>query len=374
MTLDSNRDAAITTTVYPERRALIADSFGEHDIDGFLSVEPRHVHWLSGFHGSNAGVLLAAHGGGKISTDSRYTTAVKMQAPDLELVTARDTAAALSQQAPMLGITKLGFEAELMTVAQLRALEAELPVGVELVPTTGIVEKLRVIKTDPELDALRDVAEIAADAYRSLLHDGIIAAGKTEREVAAELEFRMRIRGADGPSFDTIVASGPNSAKPHHGAEDRVLEEGDLVTLDFGALKDGFNSDMTRTVFVGDPASASEKAREIYRVVDQAQAAGIAAARAGESLVEIDKVCRDIITRAGFGEYFVHSTGHGVGIEVHEMPFAAQTGSGTLAPKMTLTIEPGIYIPGVGGVRIEDTLIITDGDAEVITNCPTLHL
>lgn len=374
MTENLSQNTGNTTTVYPERRALVADSFAEYGIDGFLSVEPRHVYWLSGFHGSNAGVLLAAHGGGKISTDSRYTTAVKTQAPDLDLVTARDTGTALTQQAPTLGITKLGFESALMTVAQLKALEAELPAGVELVPTTGVVEKLRVVKTDAELGALREVAEIAASAYRSLLDDDIIVAGKTEREVAAELEYRMRIRGADGPSFDTIVASGPNSAKPHHGAEDRVLEEGDLVTLDFGALKDGFNSDMTRTVFVGDPASASEKAREIYRVVDEAQAAGILAARAGASLVAVDKTCRDIIARAGFGEYFVHSTGHGIGIEVHELPYAAKTGSGTLAANMTLTIEPGIYVPGVGGVRIEDTLIITDSEAEVITNCPKLHL
>ena len=204
----------------------------------------------------------------------------------------------------------------------------------------------------------------------------------------------MRMHGADRPSFDTIVASGPNSAKPHHGAEDRVIEAGDLVTIDFGAFAGGYNSDMTRTLFAGEAGTSSsendpnntssdldgaivagvefadEKAREIYNVVLEAQLAGVKAAVPGADVVAVDAACRDIIEKAGYGEHFVHSTGHGIGIEVHEAPFAARTGKGKLAAGMTLTIEPGIYVPGFGGVRIEDTLIITDTEPEIITQLP----
>ena len=179
----------------------------------------------------------------------------------------------------------------------------------------------------------------------------------------------MRLRGADGPSFDTIVASGPNSAKPHHSASDRVIEEGDLVTIDFGAWQDGYASDKTRTLIAGGKEKGSEFSREIYNVVLRAQLAGIEAATAGTKLFDVDKACRDVISEAGYGEYFVHSTGHGIGIEVHEMPAAtAKAGDETLEPGMTLTVEPGIYVPEQGGVRIEDTVIITaDGAPEVIT-------
>lgn len=191
-----------------------------------------------------------------------------------------------------------------------------------------------------------------------------MAAGRTERQVAADLEYRMRMAGSERVSFDTIVASGPNSAKPHHGADDRVIEEGDLVTIDFGAHLRGFNSDCTRTFGIG---KLGDFEREIYELVLRAQEAGVKAAVPGAKLVDIDAACRDIIEEAGYGEYFVHSTGHGVGLEVHEGPSAAKTGKGELEPGMTLTIEPGVYVPGKGGVRIEDTLIITQGAPKIIT-------
>ena len=191
--------------------------------------------------------------------------------------------------------------------------------------------------------------------------------GRTERQIAADLEYRMRKLGSERVSFDTIVASGPNSAKPHHGADDRVLVSGDLVTIDFGAHLRGFNSDCTRTFAVGEP---NELSREIYDIVLRAQEAGVKAAVPGAKLVDVDAACRDIITEAGYGEYFVHSTGHGIGLDVHEGPAAAQTGKGELAEGMTLTIEPGIYVPGKGGVRIEDTLIITSGAPKIITAFP----
>ena len=177
----------------------------------------------------------------------------------------------------------------------------------------------------------------------------------------------MRMLGSERVSFDTIVASGENSAKPHHGADDRELRDGDLVTIDFGAHLRGFNSDCTRTFAIGE---ATDFAREIYDVVLRAQLAGVEASVPGAALVDVDAACRDVITDAGFGEYFVHSTGHGIGLDVHEGPSAAKTGKGELAEGMTLTIEPGIYVPGKGGVRIEDSLIITSGAPKIITAYP----
>ncbi|MDO5029131.1 MAG: aminopeptidase P family protein [Corynebacterium sp.] len=377
------------TTDYVARRAALIDALPKHGCDGFLTVDPTHVGWLTGFHGSNAGLLIAANGKALLSTDGRYTVQAGKQAPDVELLTARDTGTALLGQARGLDIAKLGIESEFLTMSAFDALNDARPQSLELVSTAGVVAKLRELKSDAELVALRHVADIAVRAFEDLLHDGIVVAGRTEREVAAELEYRMRMHGADRPSFDTIVASGPNSAKPHHGAEDRVIEAGDLVTIDFGAFAGGYNSDMTRTLFAADAETvaaidkmdvaagiiagveqAEAKSREIYNVVLDAQLAGVAAAVPGAKLVDVDAACRDIIEKAGYGEYFVHSTGHGVGIEVHEAPFAARTGKGELVEGMTLTIEPGIYVPEFGGVRIEDTLIVTDGEPEIITELP----
>lgn len=378
-----------STTDYAARRAALIAALPEHDCDGFLTVDPTHVGWLTGFHGSNAGLLVSANGKALLATDGRYTVQAGKQAPDVELLTARDTGTALLGQARKLDITKLGIETELLLMSAYNDLDNARPQALELVSTAGVVAKLRELKSDAELDALRHVADIAVRAFEDLLHDGIVVAGRTEREVAAELEYRMRMHGADRPSFDTIVASGPNSAKPHHGAEDRVIEAGDLVTIDFGAFAGGYNSDMTRTLFAAAPEEveagadadlaaamvagvdqADAKSREIYNIVLEAQLAGVAAAVPGTKLVDVDAACRDIIEKAGYGQYFVHSTGHGVGIEVHEAPFAARTGKGELAAGMTLTIEPGIYVPEFGGVRIEDTLIITDGEPENITELP----
>lgn len=382
------------STNYAARRAALIDALSDNDCDGFLTVDPTHVGWLTGFHGSNAGLIVAASGEALLSTDGRYTVQAGKQAPDVELLTARNTGVALLGQARKLNIAHLGVESEFLTMAAYQELEDARPQALELVSTTGVVAKRREVKSDTELVALRHVADIAVRAFEDLLHDSIVVAGRTEREVAAELEYRMRMHGADRPSFDTIVASGPNSAKPHHGAEDRVIEAGDLVTIDFGAFAGGYNSDMTRTLFAGKTGTSSsendanstssdlaaaivagvdfadEKAREIYNVVLEAQLAGVKAAVPGADVVAVDAACRDIIEKAGYGEHFVHSTGHGIGIEVHEAPFAARTGKGKLADGMTLTIEPGIYVPGFGGVRIEDTLIITDNEPEIITQLP----
>lgn len=352
-------------TRFSDRRRKLAARLAAQRVDAMLVTNLVHVQYLSNFSGSNGALLLRKDLSAAIATDGRYTTQIAEEVPDIEATIGRAVGPTLLKGIE--GPLRVGFEADHFSVSQLEALREAAPEDVTLVPLSGAVEELRLVKDEIELEKLTDIAELAMGALRGLLEAGELRAGRTEREIAADLEYRMRMAGADRPSFDTIVASGPNSAKPHHGADDRVLEDGDLVTIDFGAHLRGFNSDCTRTFVIGEP---NEFAAEIYDIVLRAQLAGVAAATPGTSLQDVDAACRNVITEAGYGEYFVHSTGHGIGNEVHEGPYAATTGKGELAPGMTLTIEPGIYVPGKGGVRIEDTLIITEGAPRIITQYP----
>lgn len=365
-------DVQSATIDYAGRRARLAEQLESLGCDAIVIDHPAHVRWLTGFTGSNGAVLVHADGSAMVSTDGRYTTQIGVEAPDLELHLSRNCAIELAGRASAAGLARLGYEAAHVTVAGMHRIGAALDPakGTELVDTTDLVEKLRAVKDDAELAALREVADIAVRAFEELLDSGIIAAGATERAIAADLEHRMRVGGADGIAFDTIVASGPNSAKPHAGAEDRELHDGDLLTIDFGASKNGYHSDMTRTLIVGGKEAAEDFAMEIYSTVLRAQLAGVAAARPGTPLADVDRACREVIVAAGHGEYFVHSTGHGIGLDVHEAPFASSRSQETLATGMTLTIEPGIYVPGYGGVRIEDTVIVTEGEPEIITPLP----
>ena len=353
-------------TRFETRRRRLASELAGQRIDDMLVTNLTHVRYLSGFSGSNGALLVSKDRTAGIATDGRYTSQVAREVPDIEARITRDVAQELLGR-----ITeghRVGYEADHVSVNQLAKLEKACPEGVTLVPVSDVIERLRLVKDDTELARLSEVAELGVQALDGLVSSGELRAGRTERQVAADLEYRMRTLGSERVSFDTIVASGPNSALPHYSAGDRELSEGDLVTIDFGAHRRGFNSDMTRTFAIGEPDA---QLREIYEVVRAAQLAGVAAAVPGAELVDVDKACRDIIDDAGYGEYFVHSTGHGVGLEVHEAPWAAVTGAGALAENMTLTIEPGIYLPGKGGVRIEDTLIITAGTPRVITQWPT---
>lgn len=353
---------ALADTRYSQRRRTLAARLAGQRIDMMLVTNLIHVQYLSGFTGSNAALMLSKELNPQISTDGRYITQVAEEVPDIGALIARNCAAALLSQ--LEGPRRVGIEADEISVAQWEALQKVAGEDVTLVPVRGVVEELRLVKDPRELESLREVAELASQAYRDLLAAGELAVGRAERDIAADLEYRMRKAGAEHTSFDTIIASGPNSAKPHHGAGERVLQRGDLVTVDFGAFMGGFNSDMTRTVVMGE---ADEFSTEIYEVVKRAQTAGVEAATVGTALADVDRATREIIEEAGYGEYYIHSTGHGVGLEVHEGPYASSSGEGELREGMTLTIEPGIYVPGRGGVRIEDTLIITPGSPEVIT-------
>ena len=349
------------TRFLTRRRALSARLAGMR-IDEMLVTKVKHVRYLSGFSGSQGALVLAKDLTAEISTDGRYTTQIAEEVPDIEAIIERQSALALLRRIE--GPRRVGFEASHVSVAELERLKDACNEDVTLVPVTGIIEDLRLTKDNTERLRLVEAAELASQAFEDLIAAGELAVGRSERDIAADLEHRMRRLGAERPSFDTIVASGPHSAKPHHTAGDRILRRGDLVILDFGAHSRGFNSDMTRTVVMGE---ADDFTREVHDIVLRAQLAGIEAATPGARLVDVDAAARAVIEEAGYGEYFVHSTGHGIGLEVHEGPWASQNGEGSLVEHMALTIEPGIYVPGRGGVRIEDTILITQGPARVIT-------
>lgn len=356
---------ALADTRFSNRRRKLAARLASQRIDAMLVTHLTHVRYLSGFSGSNGGLLLRKDLTATMATDGRYTTQIAEEVPDLKAILGRAVGEELLKT--LTGPMRVGYEADYVSVSQLEKLIAAAPSDITLVPVTGVIEDIRLVKDQLELRRLTEIAELANTALEQLIDAGELAAGRTERQVAADLEYRMRTLGSERVSFDTIVASGPNSAKPHHGADDRVIENGDLVTIDFGAHLRGFNSDCTRTFVVG---GANDFAKEIYNIVLESQLAGVRAAVPGAKLVDVDAASRTVIEDAGYGEYFVHSTGHGVGLDVHEGPYAAKTGSGELAEGMTLTIEPGIYVPGKGGVRIEDTLIITSGAPQIITQYP----
>lgn len=356
---------ALADTRFSNRRRRLASTLAGQRIDGVVITHLTHVRYLTGFSGSNGGLLLRKDLSALMATDGRYTTQIADEVPDIEAVLGRDVGPHLLSQLD--GEMRVGYEADYVSVSQLKRMEEAAPEGVTLVPVSGVIEDIRLIKDHIELQKLEELAALANQALTELIEAGEVAAGRTERQVAADLEYRMRMLGSERVSFDTIVASGENSAKPHHGADDRELRNGDLVTIDFGAHLRGFNSDCTRTFVIGEVTGF---AQEIYDIVLRAQEEGVKASVPGASLVDVDAACRDIITEAGYGEYFVHSTGHGIGLDVHEGPSAAKTGKGELAEGMTLTIEPGIYVPGKGGVRIEDSLIITSGAPKIITAYP----
>lgn len=349
------------TRFLTRRRALSARLAGMR-IDEMLVTNLIHVRYLSGFSGSQGALVLSKDLTAEIATDGRYTMQIAEEVPDIPVHIERQSALALLRRIE--GPRRVGFEADHVSVAQLERLQEACNEDVTLVPVSGAIEELRLTKDNTERIRLAEVAQLASQAFEELLAGGELAVGRSERDVAADLEYRMRRLGAERPSFDTIVASGPNSAKPHHTAGDRIIRRGDIVLIDFGAHARAFNSDMTRTVAMGE---ADDFTREIYDVVLRAQLAGIEAATPGRPLADVDAAARSVIEEAGYGEFFVHSTGHGVGLELHERPAASQTAEGVLEEHMVMTIEPGIYVPGRGGVRIEDTVLITQGPARVIT-------
>jgi len=346
------------------RRARLLDLTLAGGAESVLVTRLVNVRYLTGFTGSNAALLLTEREA-VLATDGRYTTQAGAQSPDLDLLVERECAAALVARAARDGVRRLAFEANDVSVEMHAALSA-IDGAPELVTVGRPVETLRTVKDDDEIALLREACAIGDRALAETL-DGI-AIGHTEREVARRLEACMVELGADGIAFETIVASGPNSAIPHHRPTHREIERGDLLKIDFGALHGGYHADCTRTVVVG--REPEDWQREIYAVVRAAQRAGRHALTAGADVRDVDGAARAVVVEAGYGEQFPHGLGHGVGLEIHEAPMMGYGASGRLAARTPVTVEPGVYLPGRGGVRIEDTLVVTDGVPDLLTTTP----
>lgn len=318
-----------------------------------------NIRYMTGFTGTS-GVVLITESKALFITDFRYTQQAADEAPLFEIIEHKQgIIKEIASQVKSLGIKRLGFEKTNLTYAIFEEYQKEI--SAELVPTEGLVEKLRLIKTDEEITILKEAAKIADAAFEHILT--VIKPGVKEIDVSNELEFFMRKQGATSSSFDIIVASGYRSALPHGVASDKKIENGELVTLDFGALYKGYCSDITRTVAVGE---ISEELHTIYDTVLQAQLNGVEGIKAGITAMEADALTRDYITEKGYGKYFGHSTGHGLGLEVHESPGLSFRSNEILEEGMVVTVEPGIYVPNVGGCRIEDDIIVTkDGNMKL---------
>ncbi len=343
--------------IHAARRSRIQDQAAAIGADAALITSGVNVRYLTGLASSNAALLLPVSGTAVLATDSRYAPAAQRDCPDLELVTDRFTEPALAARAVAGGLAAVGFEEHEMTVERHQALAAS---GLTLIPMHRAVEGLRMVKDEAEIALLARACQITAESFEAVLAG--IRPGRTERELAIALEREMTDRGAEKLAFDTIVASGPNGDTPHHVPTDRPIFAGDLVTIDCGARYAGYHADMTRTVAVGEPAAWQ---REIYDQVAAAQQAGLAAVAVGADVADVDAAARDLISAAGHGGHFGHGTGHGVGLEIHEAPMIGYGRTGRLTAGVPVTIEPGIYLPGRGGVRIEDTLVVRAGTGAI---------
>ncbi len=353
----------------PARAARLRESLAPAGVDALLVTRLPNVRYLTGFSGS-AALLLVAPDEIVFVTDGRYAeqAAAQLEAAGVDarvevgLTQVAQREATATATAPF---ARLGLEAHGVTWAQQRAYAKDWFPSAELVATEHLVEALRRVKEPGEVARIGAACAIADEALAVVAPT--LADGPAERDVGLALELEMRRRGATRVSFDPIVASGPNGARPHSRPSERRIRPNELVVLDFGCVVDGYCSDMTRTLSLGDPGP---DARRVYDIVLESQRTGRAAVRAGADCAAVDRACRSVIEAAGWGDAFVHGTGHGVGLEIHEAPRVAATARDTLARGYVVTVEPGVYLPGVGGVRIEDTVVVTDEGAEALTASP----
>ncbi|ANU17059.1 Xaa-Pro dipeptidase [Planococcus maritimus] len=339
----------------------LREQMQKQELDSLLVTNPYNLRFITGFTGT-AGLALITPNDAWFITDFRYTEQAGEQVKEFKVVQAQkgllDEVARIVQEA---AVERLAFEQDYMTFATYSQYQDKLTATLE--PVSGLIEQLRMVKAPEEIDVLKAAAKIADDAFEHICT--YIKPGMTELQVSNELEFFMREQGATSSSFDIIVASGLRSALPHGVASDKKIEQGDLITLDFGALYQGYVSDITRTVAVGEP---SDKLKEIYKIVLDSQVLALEKIKPGMTGIEADAIARDYIKSKGYGEAFGHSTGHGIGLEVHEGPGLSFRSETVLEPGMAVTVEPGIYLPGIGGVRIEDDILITETGNERLTH------
>jgi Xaa-Pro aminopeptidase len=346
--------------IHRARRDRLAALLTDRGADAALVTGLVNVRYLTGLASSNAALLVDAGGSAVLATDGRYAGAAAQACDDLELVVERQVAAVLTARAATVA-GRLAFEEHHVSVEAHAAL-TEAAGATPLVPLRRAVEELRKVKDEPELTLLARACAITDQAFADVLDS--VRPGVTEREIAVALERRMVDLGAEKPAFDSIVASGPNGAVPHHQPGDRAIETGDLVTMDFGARYGGYHADMTRTVAVG---RVADWQREMYDLVAAAQRAGYQAAVAGADTRGVDAAARDLIAAAGHAGHFPHGLGHGVGLEIHEAPLLGYDKTGKLVDRVPITAEPGVYVAGRGGVRIEDTLVVRAAGPELLT-------
>lgn len=332
------------------------------NVDGALIVSPENRRYFTGFDASD-GFLFITKSGSVFLTDSRYIEAAKDKIICCEV---EEQKGKLMDYAKRFNCKVLAVEADRLTVTQLKNLRKALH-GIKLttVGTDKTIDSFRAVKNEAEIENICKAQRIAEAAFDHIL--GFIKVGVTEKEVALELDHYMLSHGADSLSFETIAISGANTSKPHGVPTDKKIEHGDFVTMDYGAVVNGYHSDMTRTVAVG---AASDEQKKIYKIVFEAQLAVLRVLKNGVKCSDADKAARDVITEAGYGEYFRHSAGHGVGIEIHEKPFISPKSTATLRSGNVVTDEPGIYIPGKFGVRIEDMALITENGCKNLTKAP----
>ena len=345
-----------------KRVQAFLDKMQEKELDGIIINNLKNVYYLTGFWGSN-GTIFISRDRQILVTDARYIIAAKQEVTGFEIFADRDELATIAKIAKDMGLSRIGFEDEI-SVSYYHRMQTAFE-GLELVPQTQFVEALRMIKDETEIETIRKACSISVQAFHDALE--FIKPGKTEIEIANFLDFRMRELGAAGLSFDTILASGINSSKPHAHPMHKPVELGEAITMDFGCLYEHYVSDMTRTIYLG---HVSDEQAEIYNTVLKANQALIDQAKAGLGFRDFDKIPRDIIVEAGYGEYFTHGIGHGIGLDIHEEPYFSQTSTEVIKSSMVLTDEPGIYIEGKYGVRIEDDILITDKGCELLTLAP----
>ena len=353
----------------PDRIARLRAQFAELEVDGFLVSAPENRRYLSGFTGTS-GYLLITQSEAALATDFRYIEQAESESPYYRVHRTRGGTGWLPEVLSELGVDTLAIEADHMTVSAHSALttaleESENAADVLVEETSGVVAGVRAVKDASELAIIERAVEIADLAMASVASR--IEPGMTEAQIAWGLEMEMRRLGAEGAAFDIIVGAGPNGALPHHRADDSVVRPGDPVVIDMGASYEGYNSDLTRTFYTGRP---DDEFLAIYSIVLQAQETAIREVRPGMTGQEVDEIARAVIEEAGYGEEFGHGLGHGVGLAVHERPMVVPTSEDVIEDGMVFTIEPGIYISGWGGVRIEDIVVMENGRARILTGSP----
>jgi Xaa-Pro aminopeptidase len=351
----------VASNEFEQRRQTVASGLAEHKLDGLLVSFGPNLRYLSGFTGSN-GLLLMTPGKSILFTDPRYTIQAGQESTCQVRIAKGPLADGVVAAIAKLGLKRLGYEPALMSCEAYQSLTAKLPMKTSLVAVKGWIEELRTVKSPLEMERIRRSVETNSRAFEQAV--ARVRPGMKEQDLAADLEYRMRRLGAEKPSFETIVAGGARSALPHAQPTAAPFRTGELIVVDMGAIEEGYCSDMTRMLYLGSPTA---KVKRTYKAVLEAQLAGIDAVRAGARTAAVDAAARRVLRGYGLDRAFIHSTGHGLGLEIHEPPRLGKRDKGRLKAGMAITIEPGVYLEGFGGIRIEDTVKVTEHGCEILT-------